>query len=1185
MGDGALRRKGAPSISEYYTDIKFISTRLWDDLTWGSDWNAPFRPGYSTKHEVNNGYIYGLNTGFCPNNNTKIEIWGRLGRPYNNATSTATYDYRYQMLFGAVGTSGEWADNNSFDYYLTRGTATSNNASMPYFRFGSTKVGTSVTASNTPWYTNGRGGAYVPYAKGTTVDSSANPDTLNLNSCYFKLVCNKNVWTYTLWGRAIDWEDASAAAINDLFSDTAVQGTYYCTYKKSTTLTANTFQCDGPLYLLHDPRDLASTSPATITSFRVPAVELYGCKIYDNGVLVRDYIPVRNNSGIAGLLDKVNYTFITDPNIKGPGMDLNPNYTNNRVIPIEAVWFNPATTGTNIQNCPILHLPYKMTPNTELDIKFQLLRVQSQLRLFIASGSSISVPSAVTPDTNITVQNHASYGIYLDSSNRWYIYWRALTLNSSYYYGWSYIPNASSGNATARTPGLNKIYEFKFNDTYNANASTIPHGSATAAQITYYINFRAHNLASGDKAYDDYYLGDSSHHYNGHISRTGTGANNSTAGMGYSKGGAAGAYLGYDDGGNPITNDDGSPVGNSSGDLYIGGNNADVGRSLSGYVYAIKIYEHVNVSTKNLIYDLVPVQIDGVTGFYDIVNNNFYTSDHTRQFEPIYYSYISMRIALNGNYFLSSDLENAPLGSFLNKKSECYDVVLPLTKIITDTNMSSDEIYYEDMEEDPAGRVGFNDYGDGYISNPNIMDYVELLPRWYAGAETLKVYLKHNAYLEYKVNVDPNDDTDRVISMDSMIKIGNRNDGLLKPDEYDSILSQWVTARFYLKDRYNLGTYTFTRMDRTNIVAFSNEGTSNIGESVGEIYSEYYIPARQVLVSNMSDLRYIGKGCFFDSPNIIGYPIGNNNYVYTGYNNAMYIGIGLYDGSFADLPFSRTLFKFGALVNHFGEDAFAANRIDVGNEVNYPGNRIFDLSYATTFGTCVSTGAAFGTSTIKGSVSILILPTMTTAQFRNVLTSLLDSSTYIHTLCIDISDASQASQYISGGDINTFGIVSLVLGVHTTYIPVIAGTQNLKYIHINAATMTLANQCFMRNYELLNIVFYHDDIAPADVDTTNVNELFTSPAADADNEGKYDTFWKKTVGNTTYYYKNSLRPGATPPPIEFRFVFFSNTSTSSEAEALRTNWANKLYPLVSSKSSMTVDEFKNYVIVNYFEPM
>ena len=37
--------------------------------------------------------------------------------------------------------------------------------------------------------------------------------------------------------------------------------------------------------------------------------KLYGCKIYDNDKIVRDFIPCKNSSGVIGLYDTVNSQF------------------------------------------------------------------------------------------------------------------------------------------------------------------------------------------------------------------------------------------------------------------------------------------------------------------------------------------------------------------------------------------------------------------------------------------------------------------------------------------------------------------------------------------------------------------------------------------------------------------------------------------------------------------------------------------------------------------------------------------------------------------------------------------------------------------------------------------------------------------------------------------------------------
>lgn len=71
----------------------------------------------------------------------------------------------------------------------------------------------------------------------------------------------------------------------------------------SVTIThsASTFQCDYPMFLLS-----ANTagSPDRYMSARI-----YSCQIYDNGTLIRDYVPCVNPAGQVGLYDKVNKRF------------------------------------------------------------------------------------------------------------------------------------------------------------------------------------------------------------------------------------------------------------------------------------------------------------------------------------------------------------------------------------------------------------------------------------------------------------------------------------------------------------------------------------------------------------------------------------------------------------------------------------------------------------------------------------------------------------------------------------------------------------------------------------------------------------------------------------------------------------------------------------------------------------
>lgn len=71
----------------------------------------------------------------------------------------------------------------------------------------------------------------------------------------------------------------------------------------SVTATSATFNSGYPLYLFADNRagEVYGATPAEICAF----------EIYDNGTLVRDYVPCKNSSGAIGLYDMVNDTFGT----------------------------------------------------------------------------------------------------------------------------------------------------------------------------------------------------------------------------------------------------------------------------------------------------------------------------------------------------------------------------------------------------------------------------------------------------------------------------------------------------------------------------------------------------------------------------------------------------------------------------------------------------------------------------------------------------------------------------------------------------------------------------------------------------------------------------------------------------------------------------------------------------------
>ena len=70
----------------------------------------------------------------------------------------------------------------------------------------------------------------------------------------------------------------------------------------SGTITAQTFSCSHTMYLF------AINANGAVSSGKFTG-RIKKCQIYDNGILVRDFVPCKNNVGVVGLYDIVNKTF------------------------------------------------------------------------------------------------------------------------------------------------------------------------------------------------------------------------------------------------------------------------------------------------------------------------------------------------------------------------------------------------------------------------------------------------------------------------------------------------------------------------------------------------------------------------------------------------------------------------------------------------------------------------------------------------------------------------------------------------------------------------------------------------------------------------------------------------------------------------------------------------------------
>lgn len=93
---------------------------------------------------------------------------------------------------------------------------------------------------------------------------------------------------------------------------------YICTVNGSSASSASnkTFQNSFNMYLFTTSAGTASSGANPEPSSGRFLGRIYSCQIYDNDVLVRDFIPCINSSGVAGFYDNVNGKFYTN---KGSG--------------------------------------------------------------------------------------------------------------------------------------------------------------------------------------------------------------------------------------------------------------------------------------------------------------------------------------------------------------------------------------------------------------------------------------------------------------------------------------------------------------------------------------------------------------------------------------------------------------------------------------------------------------------------------------------------------------------------------------------------------------------------------------------------------------------------------------------------------------------------------------------------
>lgn len=106
------------------------------------------------------------------------------------------------------------------------------------------------------------------------------------------------------------------------------------------TLNSQSFQCDYNLYLFCNNN---GGSAASFFGF-----SMYSCKIYDNNVLIRDYVPCKDNIGTIGLYDAVNNQFYANSGtgtfIGGPESGVGGIY-----VKVNGIWKKVNNVSVNVR--------------------------------------------------------------------------------------------------------------------------------------------------------------------------------------------------------------------------------------------------------------------------------------------------------------------------------------------------------------------------------------------------------------------------------------------------------------------------------------------------------------------------------------------------------------------------------------------------------------------------------------------------------------------------------------------------------------------------------------------------------------------------------------------------------------------------------------------------------------------
>lgn len=193
---------------------------------------------------------------------------------------------------------------------------------------------------------------------------------------------------FGIWDNAIGVDDYTAY-YDTGYSDTSIDNSRYLI---TAVLTNNSFSKNGSIVKTFGPYNDFSC-PYNITMFCLnrggatsyyASVRIYYCKIYENDILVRDYIPVKKD-GIAGMYDKIGKKFYSNSGtgtfIEGPERKLPSDYVELEYLQSQA---------TTSSDGSYINTGLKPTSNAILIIDYQFTDVSNHVACCVFGSSTSS---------------------------------------------------------------------------------------------------------------------------------------------------------------------------------------------------------------------------------------------------------------------------------------------------------------------------------------------------------------------------------------------------------------------------------------------------------------------------------------------------------------------------------------------------------------------------------------------------------------------------------------------------------------------------------------------------------------------------------------------------------------------------------------------------------------------------